>query len=1782
MTKEQTMRKKRFIRGEGLYPKTRLCGGGTGASFSAAGLLISFVFLIISAASVFPGGREDNESHTVENPNGFTESVDIENRKAGKYNFYLEARDKGGNTAIAGPENIYIDPESDLPIVNITNPGVNMHVQGNLNIVGTCVDDDGVGYVELWFNDDPSTVVRAEGAEFWSYYYETVNFPDKLYTISARGVDINGLPGKEVRVHWNLDRKKPEAKVTSHELGALVAGRITLKGTVWDGNGISSLAYSLDGGNHYVPLFFKYDKKNDIYNYELRVDTKTFEDGPAVIWFQTRDNMGTLGAASHLVFVDNTGPDVQIAYPGPEEAVNGIFTVAGSAMDTVGLASLSWKLGKESGEFPLTTGNPWWVKEFDIRGQKARNLDLEIRAVDLSGNVTTAKRKISVDQDADLPLVTLREPQAAAIIAADGRMNIRGSAGDDDGVGAVLYSLDAGKTVYEIPCSGSFQFVVPGISAGIHNLEVWARDITGVEGPKVQVKGIVAPGPAPELLIAGLRYGSGKALAAEDFYTGMEIHPESGAGLGLLVNSGSALTSLSWRFGGNEPVLQTLKNKAGGEYRQDIPLPVDIPYGLVKLELRAVDIHGREGIREEYIYITDLSVPNPDEAAKVQDNSSYGDLRLESLDGQSWRRGGTAALAGGSKTGMPVTALFAGEGQIKSAVFTAGGRQIKGSAKASPSGGWQITGTIPPDLPAGFTSLGLEVITRTNETHQVSGDFFILRPAGDREINTARGFRWASPDGILDGGRILISQAGPLLGLYSGRPLQSAEISGAGAENFRAEVDQYGRLLFQASGEGSFGPVSFNLTDKDGLVYETGPYNFLVDRVAPVIRLDENPEGQWVRNEVGVKFSGGDANRIQALDVSFNLGDTWQPLVPAGELGTVREGAVFERILDISGLEDGAVNVNIRIIDEAGRAAAVSFLVQKDTRPPEPLLVVPVSGARVNGVIRMGIAVKESGKLASVVYRRPAGGTGENPVPEITRVLYSHPNSSGAFPFTFLDVLLDSAEIPLAENMSFGFEDASGNSSGLGEWPFVIDKEMDLPVIELSLPLENEIITSGFTLSGIMYDDDAVKQIYWHIDDGEDQIFEGANGYSVPISLSGLTDNEHTITVSAEDIYGARSAPVTRTIRISLEEPKAQVLLPTFSQIVKETVLLSGVASDENDIKRVQISLDSGNSYNDASGTTGWTYQFSSKILQDGTHVVFVRVWDGYEITALYSSLINIDNTAPEVILESPVDGLVTTGDVAITGRAIDAVLLDIINIEVRSLEGKPVPEGISRRQVKPASILMETLDLSSLSDGIYNIEVWAKDKAENITRVSRNVEIFKDNQQNFVDNLYPLNGEHVQGMFNLYGYTGGVDKAAYVTLSVNDIDAETVEVTEAGYYRFALSGENLREGLNSLMVRSSDFDGEELVGSSVRSLYYKPGGAWVTIDSLNIGDFAYDRPWLTGRSGYALSPAEEEILADKKSGKELRAIVAAKKLDYIDLSFDNGRTFFRAEEGNGKDSNWRYRFETGEMTEGFHYLIVRATMANGETAVTRTLIQMDKTPPWIRLVAPQAGGRYNQSLEYTAFAGDNVELQSLTYYLRKGDKAFYGVPGFLQGVYVESTIPPFVKQLWNGWPNVFAPATYMDLGMGLSFFDDNVKVQLQYGFMTEDLFESMGYSSIAYAGDILGLKLLANLYTLPFGAVVGPDWEWLSASFGLGANFSLFSQTQSESPTWMSALLFQLEFPKVTMPKRRYLRTFSGFTEFQCWFRSTDVPKSTVARPEDEIKKVILHIALGVRMYIF
>ena len=79
-----------------------------------------------------------------------------------------------------------------------------------------------------------------------------------------------------------------------------------------------------------------------------------------------------------------------------------------------------------------------------------------------------------------------------------------------------------------------------------------------------------------------------------------------------------------------------------------------------------------------------------------------------------------------------------------------------------------------------------------------------------------------------------------------------------------------------------------------------------------------------------------------------------------------------------------------------------------------------------------------------------------------------------------------------------------------------------------------------------------------------------------------------------------------------------------------------------------------------------------------------------------------------------------------------------------------------------------------------------------------------------------------------------------------------------------------------------------------------------------------------------------------------------------------------------------------------------------------------------------------------------------------------------------------------------------------------------------------------------------------------------------LGADFSYFDETNSGKPQILSAVLGQIEFPKVKLTNVKMFSSFSMYVEGSMWFIPTDV-SSTV-----EIKNLIPQIGLGLRTNVF
>lgn len=1705
--------------------------------------IICLIAILLLGSSLFAFGKRETKETPATTLDSWLETVDVSQNKAGKYNILITAEDLAGNQALAGPYNIYLDPESDLPVTRITNPLNDMRVPGNLNIVGTAIDDDAIDYVEIIL--DGEAAVRASGKEFWSYYLDTTTLSEGSHIISVYAVDVFGVQGRPYTVVWNLDRNRPETLVDNRAMGSLVSGRFSLTGAVTDGNGIERLSYSLDNGQIWQAITLKHDKKQGIWTFQVSIDSTKIEDGPSVCWFKAEDLQGSEGIYTFLYFVDNTKPSVDFISPAPLVGVNGVFSVSGFARDINGIASLSWKAGKETGTFELVRGNPYWIKEFDITGYKDKTFEVEITATDTAGNKTSVTRKIPVDLKADIPVLALDplEKNAAGLVEVDSSLYISGFAADDDGIASVVYSLDKAAPV-TVETTGGFGFDLLNLTPGKHSLELWPVDTYGTRGPSTVIQAL-AKGQAPSISV--LRPVSPSA----------PLDSEGGLSLSVKIASEAGLQAVQTQVGGLSEKAEKIKTGAtSAEFA--IPVSPDFPYGIVALTITATDLFGRQTIYNDAFQVINLSIPHgpaPESvpetlsgnvtvtipaSGKIPASTGTATAAIERLlpKDEAFTQGITVVLDGPGypKEGRTDSAVLVGMDSpipVVSVTWTLNGTA---GAKITPkkTGETRYEALIPLSalLKAGWATLDVKVALRDGTEIPLSGLMSIVRREPAAGINDSEQLVWINPVRS-EAGAMLLPDGSNVRAVYNAKvDRRAASVAFSPAVSGLEASLEGNEVVVRAVKDGEYQGVKLAVTDTEGAVFTSAPFTVIADTALPELSVEVPGNPAWLANAMPVKISASDSFGLKKVEYSFTNGASWTALQNF-------KGS-FEGKLDISAIPDGKLDLLVQVTDLSGRLTQKRAILNKDTVSPKATVVFPVSGDVVNGETLIGFSVEDAGVLASAEYLAKSV-----PVPLALSSL--------------VNTFVGTADKPLEDDMRFRFTDAAGNSSVVDMYQFFIDANADLPVVEIHVPAENEVIIKNFVVSGVVYDDDKPAKVHYRVDSLPWKTIDVESSFSIPFALADFTDNEHTITVYAEDIHGVRGNDSVRKIRVSLEEPKASVDSPSFDTTNSKLIDILGKASDKNGIERVEISLDNGNTFNLAEGTTNWKYRFDSRVIQDGTHVVFVRVYDSYGITGLYSSLINIDNTAPSIRLELPLDGSRTASTLFISGQTLDNIYLERVSAKISNIEAKQpaIPASLSEIPFENSLIISAGVDISALPEGFYNIEVRGFDRAGNVTRISRNFEVYRGIDRNRIEFLYPMNGEKVHGLFNIYGRVLSEDPVSNLLLYVNNADVAFTEMTPSGYFMFSVTPDMISEGLQSVRVRAL-VEGDKIIESEERVIRYQADGPWITVDNFVMGDFAIERPWLEGKTGYSFT--EEEVLAlkDKETSKEQLRVLQEKSLDRVDISFDNGKTFLPTESGR----KWRYRLETGELAEGYHFMIVRATMKNGEVAVSRSIIQVDKTAPSVRLISPGEGGMYNNELVFSGLSSDDVQLDSITLALRSGDKSAYAVPSFIQGLYFD----------WHFWG-----ATLYDIGVGFTFFDDNVKLQGQFGQFTAEQRALFTDGMMRYGGNVFGLKLLANLAFVPMDFFLGPDFSWLSASGAVGANFSVFTDTQSGVPQILSALLLQGEFPRITLAKRKTFRTFSLYAEAQFWFIPTDVDSSEV-----KIQSILPHLTGGARLNLF
>jgi hypothetical protein len=1470
------------------------------------------------------------------------------------------------------------------------------------------------------------------------------------------------------------DGEKPVITITKPQLSDWLSRQLTVTGNASDGTGIKTLEYSLDGMKSFSPVDVPASSKGIDFNFNVPLDSQT--DGPVDLAMRCTDAADNSSVA-HVVFLkDATEPTINILTPKDGDSLSGKFPVTGLVTD--GGVVTKIELSTDGQTFSPLDGTGVFSTIIDPSGMPKPPQQITIRATDRSGNSATATVSISLtgetpsaasgQKDTEKPALLLFYPLKDARL--HGKVTFIGRVSDNQERKRLSY--DAGGTrkgdIELFPGTPYWilQIDYTGEKGSGQSISFTAEDLSA---NKTDLRYSFTIDPVTDQPVVSVVQPQNKAIVEGSVFLWGSAKDDDGIGKVLYAIDAGAESELP----GGGAFGVGLDNLAAGQH---------------KLTVRAEDSNGIAGAKVEVAFSVIGSSPviRADKIAQGKDSQPYSDGMLASID-KSTVFSGTAVIPN----------------SLKSAEYSLQGGQARkfDMKKAEKSVEYGFDIPLPPELPYGRIDLRITVTDAQDRKAEYSTSFY----RGEKDpggINDGEGISFI--DSRIDAnGAILLAPGETVAGYFNGRPIKEAKISPESGVISAAFEGNF--ILVSAVKDGLLSGTRIQITTVDGDAFQSDPYSFLVDTDKPVLTVTSPQTGDWLSKSIALKGAASDANGIRKLEYAFNLSDTYLPIQTTK---TADGGFAFDVPVDMADVPEGDVGLTVRADDGAGRQSAVTYWFMKDSQEPEISMITPPADDPINGLITLTGTAKEDGIVDLVEF----SSDGKTFTPISGTKVFSTP----------LDLTKYN---PLPEKFFFRATDRSGNTAVFSP-TLDVQQAMDIPTVQIQTPEDGEVLRNDFVISGMAFDDDGIGAIFYSVDGGDYTKLPGANSFSVAVTLQQITDNEHAIEVKTEDLNGVPSEVRKSTFKISKAEPTSKLLAPALSKTVRGTIDLEGESADKNGIGEVFISFDNGQTFNLAEGKEKWKYRLDTRILKDGTYAIMVKAVDGYGTDGLYATLANIDNAPPMINLDSPPDGVTITESLTFDGRAID-------NIELTSLKASVQPLGVASAQpavfeLPKKGIFSYQVDLKSFPSGWYDISLEAVDKAENVTKVSRNILIQEKKSVERADIWFPVNGENLHGTFTVSGRVESTSSIPEVGLTMDGQPAGTIPVNANGYFSTTITPELIQEGAHSLAVQAQIPNGPQLL-SGARTITYGKLGPWIRIESHALGDFVTSRPFIKGEAGWV---AEEVDAADKEAVSRANQEREAHRVQRVEISLDNGKTFMDAQ-GNEK---WQYRLETQNYSDGDIRFMTRATFADGSTALDQTILVLDDTPPQVVLLSPREEGSFNAQIAMMGTAHDENGVIDVRAAVRKGDKSNYEVPAFIQGLYFEGHA---------------LGVTWGDFGVGLTFFNNVVKLQAQVGAYLD--------GDARFSGLFLGAKLLSNIANFPFSFIGGPDWDFLSASLALGANFTYVTQSGAkveftDKGLILAAVIAQLEFPIIKIKSWSMFNTYSLYTEYQLWFISSDV----------------------------
>jgi hypothetical protein len=1334
----------------------------------------------------------DSASHT---GSWALNGLDITGRPQGSQVVYIRATDEFGK--ISTEVSVSVTRDTAGPTIAVTGPVDGAKVNGSISLSGTTSDTEAYGDSYWWIGSGPAPSSVASGwtkfggtisttKQFnWSLAaFDTTSLADGDYNFCVKAFDAAGNESDTVYGLTidqttdipviSLSGLDPAKSAKQNHLGA----NPILSGTVTDDDAVdvSTIRISFDGTTWVAPSGSLGSNASSVSFSHSLTPAQAAEGAAHDFYVTAKDIYGkdVSVAGLHYVkaayWVDAGAPTIGVQSPAAGSFSTGMLTMTGTVGDgsvvTEVLVSTDGGTSYTADGLSYTPalGGGSWSWTGDISGQANGDYTLKIKATDEFANAKTSDFAVRLDKI--LPTVGFISP-AAAGTKVNGAVQFTGTTSDGNGVASAKYWF--GTNVATPPADSAAWLAVGGSAGswvvpfdstakpdGSYKLWIRATDNAGNKDDQALAFDILQSSDAPVIafnlpsstvttVFTGIPLTVSGTVSDDDGIKTLEYRLPGDTAWTLLAswNSPYPTTAQSW-----SQAIDSISNGTGKSF-----------------ELRATDSKA-----ETAYYQTALTSPVFTVAALSPE------VTIESpVTATYYKAGASIAVSGNAVDGN------AG-GLITGLSWALDGSSTWTSFDSSPhsgSFGWSANIALPDAKTDGILKIRIKAVNDTGKYGIATVDVNVDK--------TAPSLGSMAVSKLLSGDRV--NGAITVNGTASdGASLDRVSLRMQGTKGDNGALD-----LTEDVGAGSwFKPIyttdlkdgsTLTLTatawDKAGNPSATMAKTVTVDQSTnlPVISFSNLPGGQnYFRSSGTIVGTIADDDGVASLSFSTDGGSTWESPIVLG--GGLSENFSY----DFSALGDGLHALKIKATDNSGtvmgEAESVNVSYRIDREIPGVGILSPSAGSYEKADFVVTGGSDDENGVKKVEFQVNQGGWLDTSVA-----------ANGSFNSSTGDW---TAKVAIAANGLYTIAlRVTDNSDAVNSASLQVTVDAGRPTVSFTSPASNEVTNGSITIGGTAADaQTSVKTMSAVIaKSGTPLAVTGISPWSISLDTTAfdeagsatlLSDPDSTpdsgdevysitVNVTATDQAGNDSAAAASqlTFRIN-QSTNAPTLAYTNlasdgSTYYASDGSVSGSASDDDGVARIEYSLDGGGVQTQIlGGTKTETWAASYAALADGLHTIQVKAYDihgGEQSTRTGATIsFRIDRKAPSLGILSPAPNSLQKGGFLISGGSDDENGLDASH---------PVQYKVDAGALQDCGYDLPTktwsATVSATGDGTHTITVLSKDASGKTTQATRDFTL--DTLVPDISVITPDNGANVNGKVVFKGTTSdanGVAKVEY------------------------------------------------------------------------------------------------------------------------------------------------------------------------------------------------------------------------------------------------------------------------------------------------------------------------------------------------------------------------------------------------------------------------------------